>query len=139
MITICRISHSVFAALFAAPCLSGCHPLTNAEKVIGHWHGTSRTGSTSALADWQFRRDGMDTLTLTLPQGRLIAEGTWSLRGGVLTQHTTNRAAEIAGQQKKVVLVTPMETIYQYTLARDRLTLTRLEASETVVLTRYVK
>jgi hypothetical protein len=135
----CHTFRSLLAVLLAPALFCGCHHSTDSEKLVGQWSGASRTGNISLPADWQFRRGGTETLTLTLPQGLLIAEGTWSVRSGSLSQYTTNRVIEISGQQKKVLLVSPMETIYHYTLSGDRLTLTRPEASETIMLVRYVK
>lgn len=107
--------------------------------MIGHWHGQSQTGNVSVPVEEQFRRNGTDTLIVTLPQGTLIAEGTWTLRSSVLTQVTTTRTTMIAGQQKKAPLGSPMEAVFRYTLAGDQLTLTRPEMQETIKLKREVK
>ena len=131
-----RTCWSSLAVLLAPAFFCGCHHPTDTEKLVGQWHGTSHTGTVSLPIDWQLRRGGADTIVLTLPQGRLIAEGTWSLRGGILTQNTTNRMIEIAGQQKKVLLGSPMETAYHYALTGEKVTLTYPAAQETVALMR---
>ena len=131
-----RTCWSSLAVLLAPALFCGCHHPTDTEKLVGQWHGTSHTGTVSLPVDWQFRRGGADTIVLTLPQGRLIAEGTWSLRGGILIQNTTNRMIEIAGQQKNVHLISPMETAYHYDLTGERVTLTHPAAQETVALIR---
>ena len=134
-----RTCWSLLAVLMASALFCGCHHSTDSEKLVGQWHGSSRTGNVSLPIDWEIRRGGTDTIALTLPQGRVIAEGAWSLRSGILTQRTMNRMIEISGQQKKVLLASPMETAYHYTLAGDQLTLTKPEASEAIVLMRDVK
>ncbi len=134
-----RIFQPLFAVCLIPSLLSGCHHPTDSESLVGHWHGQSQTGSVSIPIAEQFRRNGTETITVILPQGILIAEGTWTLRSGVLTQVTTTRSTVVAGQQKKVLLGSPMETAYHYALAGDQLTLTRPEMQETIRLMRDVK
>jgi len=131
-----HICRSLLAVLLAPALFCGCHHPTDTEKLVGQWHGTSRIGNVSLPVDWQLRSSGADTIVLTLPQGRLIAEGTWSLRNGILTQHATNRMIEIPGQQKKAQIISPMETLYDYSFAGDKLTLMRPAALETIDLMR---
>ena len=139
MLILRRIFHPLLVVCLIPSLLGGCHHPTDSESLVGHWHGQSHTGSVSVPVEEQFRRNGMETITVTLPQGTLIAEGTWTLRSGVLTQVTTTRATMIAGQQKKVTLGSPMEVVYHSTLAGDQLTLTRPEMQETIRLMRDVK
>ena len=86
----------------------------------------------------EIRADGTQSLTLTLPQGIMEAQGNWTAKNGVLTERTTARVLVLGGAQKVVPLASPMETAFAYQLTGDTLTLTRPETQQTLVLTRVV-
>ena len=119
--------------------LWGCGSRPVAERLVGHWHGTSTSSGVSVPADWQFNRDGSETDSLSLPQGALTAQGTWAIHAPLLTQRTTSRSVVIGGQQKKMLLLNPMESTYRCTLTDNTLSLTRPEAQETITLRRDTK
>lgn len=123
-------------ALAAGLLLSGCAARTPSQGLVGRWHGIYRTGNVSAESEWEFNRSGTETFALTLPQGKVLAEGTWTLRAGNLTQRTNKRTIDIDGQQKTILLVTPTQSVYSCVVAVDTLTLTRQDTQETFVLRR---
>jgi hypothetical protein len=96
-------------------------------------------GNVTIPSVWEIRADGTQSLTLTLPQGAMTAQGTWTARNGVLTERTTARVIVLGGEQKVMPLVNPMETAFPYQLIGDTLTLTRPDTHQTITLAREPK
>ncbi len=93
-------------------------------------------GNAALPTVWVIRADGTQSLTLTLPQGAMTAQGTWAAMGGVLTERTTARVVVFGKEQKAVTLASPIETTFAYQIAGDTLTLTRPDTHQQIVLTR---
>jgi len=93
------------------------------------------SGNAAVPSVWEIRADGTQSLTLTLPQGAMTAQGTWMAQAGVLTQRTTARVV-LGGEPNVVRLASPMETTFAYQLQGDTLTLTRPDTHLPIVLTR---
>jgi len=93
------------------------------------------SGNAAVPSVWEIRADGTQSLTLTLPQGAMTAQGTWTAQSGALTERTTARLV-LGGEPKVVLLASPMETTFAYQLRGDTLTLTRPGTRLPIVLTR---
>ncbi len=125
--------------LLPAGCAVPLPPLQSlaaAQPLVGRWRGAMAGGNAAVPSIWEMRADGTQSVTLTLPQGAMTAEGTWVAEGGVLTERTTIRTIALGGEQKTVVLAGPMETMFTYQLQGDTLTLTRSDGHQRVVLRR---
>ncbi len=119
---------------------AGCaKPAPPAQPLVGHWQGTMAAGNVTIPSVWEIRADGTQSLTLTLPQGAMTAQGTWTAWNGVLTERTTARVIVLGGEQKVMPLVNPMETAFPYQLIGDTLTLTRPDTHQTITLAREPK
>lgn len=94
------------------------------------------SGNAAVPSVWEIRADGTQSLTLTLPQGTMTAQGTWTSQAGILTQRTTARVVVLGGEQKVAPLASPMETTFAYRLTGDTLTLTRPGTRGQITLTR---
>lgn len=116
---------------------AGCaRPFPPAQPLVGHWRGVTAAGDAAVPSAWEIRSDGTQSVTLTLPQGTMTAEGTWTTQAGLLTERTTIRAMTLGAEQRTVVLAGPMETTFAYRLQGDTLTLTRPDTHQRIVLTR---
>lgn len=93
-------------------------------------------GNAAVPSRWEIGADGTQSLTLTLPQGAITAQGTWTAQAGVLTERTTARVIVLGGETKVVPLANPMETAFAYQLTGDTLTLTRPDTHQQITLTR---
>ena len=111
-------------------------PLAAPQPLVGHWQGPMMAGDAAVPSAWDIRADGTQSVTLTLPQGAVTAVGTWAAQGGVLTERTTIRIVVLGGEQKTVVLASPMETTFACHLQGDTLTLTRPDTHQRIVLAR---
>lgn len=117
--------------------LTGCaRPEPLAQPLVGNWRGTMTTGGAAVPCRWEIRADGTQSLTLTLPQGAMAAQGTWMVQNNVLTQRTTARVIVLSRTQKTVQLASPMETAFAYQLRGDALTLTRPDTHQQFTLAR---
>ncbi len=134
-----RLCAALPAALLSAA-LAGCAERPPpAPPLVGEWHGTMAAGSAAVPSVWEIRADGTQALTLTLPQGAMTAQGTWTDQHGVLTERTTARVIVLGGEPKVVLLASPMETTFAYQIAGDTLTLTRPDTRQQITLTRQGK
>jgi len=106
------------------------------QPLVGHWQETMADGNAAVPSAWEIRADGTQSLTLTLPQGAMTAQGTWTAQAGVLTQRTTARVVVLGGNPNIVRLASPMETAFTYQLQGDTLTLTRPDTHQQITLTR---
>jgi len=128
---------AALAGMLLCAALAGCaKPPPPAPPLVGHWEGVMASGNASVPSEWEMRADGTLSLTLTLPQGAMTAQGTWATQGGVLTQRTTVRTVALGGEQKSAPLASPLETTFAYQLRGGTLTLTRPGTREQIVLTR---
>lgn len=93
-------------------------------------------GNAAIPSVWELRADGTQSLTLTLPQGAMTAQGTWTAQGSVLTQRTTARVVVLGGEPIVVRLASPLETTFAYQLQGDTLTLTQPSTHRQITLTR---
>ena len=128
---------TVLPVILLSAALAGCAKTPPpAQPLVGRWQGTMAAGNAAVPSAWEIRSDGTQSLTLTLPQGAMTAQGTWAAQNGVLTQRTAARVVTVGGEQKVVPLASPMETTFAYQLTGDTLTLTRPDTHQQVVLTR---
>ena len=132
----CRHLIPSLLCLTLSAALVGCGARTPAQMLVGTWQGSMTTGSVSVPCRWALRTDGKQSVTLTLPQGLLTAQGTFMFQDGTLTRRTTARIVVLNGEKKVQPLVNPMETAYQCQVTEDTLTLTRPDTPETITLTR---
>ena len=116
--------------------LTGCAARPAVPPIVGTWRGPVPTGGVSLPSRWELRADGTQSETLTLPQGELTSEGTFTFHGGTLTARTTGRTVTLGGQKKTMPLVSPLEAVYRCQVSGDTLTLTRPQAHEAITLTR---
>ena len=94
------------------------------------------SGGLSLPSRWALRADGTESVTLTLPQGTLTSEGTFTFHDGTLSLRTAGRTVRLAGQKRSMPLVNPLETAYGCQVSGDTLVLTRPQAHETITLVR---
>ena len=92
--------------------------------------------SIAVPVQWEFRADGTESETLTLPQGQLTSLGTFQIKGNRLTLRTTIRGSVIGSGQKIVPLANPIEAAFGYQTSGDTLTLTQANTPQAIMLTR---
>lgn len=81
------------------------------------------TGNLNLMSRWELHGDDTESVSLTLPQGLLTTQGTFTFHDGALTLRTTGRIVTVNGQKKTMPLVNPMEANYACQLTGDTLTL----------------
>jgi hypothetical protein len=123
-------------ALLLPLALVGCHPQPPISPIVGVWSGQMTTGNLNLMSRWELRGDGTEAVSLTLPQGLLTTQGTFTFHDGLLTRRTTGRVFPLNGQKKTMPLVNPMETTYHCRLTGDTLTLSPFGTQTTIILTR---
>ncbi len=122
--------------LLACTVFAGCAARTPVQTIAGDWRGSMKTGNLTVPCRWELHEDGTQTVTATLPQGLLTAQGTFMFHDDTLTQRTTTRMIVLNGEKKVMPLVNPMEATYQCQLTEDTLTLTKPDTLEKIMLTR---
>lgn len=130
----CRLTLSA-AFLGLLPFGCGKPPLPP-QPLVGHWQGVVASGNAVVPSVWEIRADGTQSQTLTLPQGTMTAQGTWTATSSSLTQRTTARIVILGGEQKTMPLANPMETTLLCQLHGDTLTLTQPDTHQQTMLTR---
>ncbi len=123
-------------ALLIPAALAGCNPQPRVPPIFGVWNGQMATGNLNLMSRWELRGDDTESVSLTLPQGLLTTQGTFTFHDGNLTRRTTGRVVPVKGQKKTMPLVNPMETTYHCRLTGDTLTLTPFGTQATIILTR---
>ena len=121
----------------ACAALAGCAPQPPAAPPIaGTWRGALMAGGLSVPSQWELHADGTQSVTLTLPQGALTSDGTFTFHEGLLSLRTLGRTVRLFGQKRTMPLVNPLEVTYGCQASGDTLVLTRPQAHETITLIR---
>ena len=127
----------IVGAGLAAVAFGGCAPRPPAAPPIADtWRGALMAGGLSVPSQWELHADGTQSVTLTLPQGTLTSEGTFTFHDDTLSLRTLGRTVRLAGQKRTMPLVNPLEVAYGCRVSGDTLVLTRPQAHETITLIR---
>jgi len=114
----------------------GCRSGISPEQIQGRWMGNQTEGNVTVNCEWTLLSDGTDTISLTLPQGRLLSSGRWEMQDGSLVVHTLTRTMILKSQQKTMPLLNPMESKWHCDLNGDHLTLKSANFQDSIVLSR---
>ena len=134
----CRRSALIWLAGTAVSvAFAGCTPQApSTPPIAGTWRGALMAGGLSVPSQWELHADGTQSVTLTLPQGALTSDGTFTFHEGTLAMKTMRRTVHLSGQKRTMPLVNPLEVAYGCQVSGDTLVLTRPQAHETITLIR---
>lgn len=128
-----QTGRTLAAGLLAGALLAGC---AHKPTLVGTWSGTTTTSQGSTLkTQIQFAEDGKETMTLSASGGPIPApmsgsgNGTYTVDGSKLTQNIASFT--MAGRTIPIP-----QSVTQYKLDGDTLTLTKMGSPTPVVLTR---